>query len=227
MHRQQRIRRRDQQVTKRLDVRCGIEPRLPHVSSQDHGHPVVHWRHRVVGRRRDHRARVQPGRIGRPRSVPPGAPDSGDSERLAVDATDEQRLLDGLAFGVDRATGMCCLPFVEPVHGNDASVPLEHPFEGGLLGDGLRPRIDHRRTDLDVFGPHGNEAPLEVLHRQAGAGADHGENVVGRCDVEVLRGRMTLEARREMIGDLLGRVGGDEAAAHARYRIAQASPVDF
>ena len=227
MHRQQRVRRRHQQLMKFFDVRSWIEPLFPCARRQDHGHPVVNRRHRVVCRRRDHRAGVQPGRISRPRPVPPGAPDSGDREQLAVDATDEHRLLDGLAFGVDRAPGTRCLPFVEPVHGNDASVPLEHAFEGGLVGDGLRPCIDHRGADLDVLGPHRHQAPLEVLDSQARAGAHDREYVVGRCDIEVLGRRITLEAGPEMIGDLLGRVGGDEAAAHAPYGTAEASPVGF
>ena len=124
--------------------------------------------------------------------------------------------LAGLPFAVTGPSSGAGLPFVEPVHRDDASAILEHALVRRLLGQRLGAGVDHLGPDLAVLGPRRDQAPVERLESQRAVGiGDDAVDVVGRRDVVVLAQRLAVERGAEVLGDRFGGTGGDEAATHA------------
>ena len=124
--------------------------------------------------------------------------------------------LAGLPALVSGPPGSPGLPLVEAVHRDDAAGLAEHALERRLLGDRLGAGVDHlRRRSCAPWPTPGSSPQWKTSSRGVAVGTgDDGVDVVRRGDVEVLAERLAVERGAEVLGDLVGRAGGDEATAH-------------
>ena len=215
MHRQRLVVGLGEDRAERLDVGVGrVEPFGPAGLGHDDRHPVVHRRHRLVGRRRDDGRAVQEATL-RVLGVSPRGPQPGDRQRLAVEPVDVHRLLHRLALGGQRPVRTPRPPFVEAVHRDQQPLLLEQPLVGRLLGECLGAGVDHPRGDLAVLGPARDQAPVEGL--DAGhpvRSGHHAVDVLGRRDVEVLAEALDVGLGAEELRDLVRLGRGHEPSAH-------------
>lgn len=125
-------------------------------------------------------------------------------EEAALDRVEEVGLL-GLALD---------LPLVEAGGGHQAALPLEGRAEGGLLDQGLGPRVDGFREGRRILHPAGDQAPEGHLGHSLVPLWPDDDDVLARGDVVAVTNGVARWHHAESLGQGLGRELEHIAPAH-------------